>query len=137
MPCKYIITKSTTLFCMQSLELALFATSVLMTHAVEIVEVRAQIVLAAYGVRVPLPVWRPLPMLYWPCWKEETQSPLSVWPSGLSGLGVAMEDTGLLRCGDKQTSLRHAGHHLIIPPLIGHCCSSPSLGRVCRGYLHC
>jgi len=108
MPCKYIITKSTTLFCMQSLEPALFAMSVLMTHAVEIVEVRAQIVLAAHGVRVLLPVWRPLPMLYWPCWKEETQSPLSVWPSGLSELGVAMEDTGLLRWRDKQASLRHA-----------------------------
>ena len=85
---------------MQSLELALFATSVLMTHAVEIVEVRAQIVLAAHGVRVPLPVWRPLPMLYWPCWKEKTQSSLPVWPSGLSGLGVAVEDTGPLRWVD-------------------------------------
>jgi len=85
---------------MQSLEPALCAMSVLMTHAVEIAEVKVQIALAAHGVRVLLPVWNPLPMLYWPCWKEETQSSLSVWPSGLSGLGVAVEDTGPLRWVD-------------------------------------
>ena len=118
---------------MQSLEPALFAMSVLMTHAVETVEVRVRTALAAHGVRVLLLVWRPLPMLYWPCWKEGTQSPPSVWPSGLLELGVAVEDTGPLRWANKQASL---GHNLIIPFLIGHCHSSTSLSKVCRGYLH-
>ena len=51
---------------MQSLEPAFSATSVLITHAVEIVEIRVQIALAAHEMRVQLPVWRPLAMPYWP-----------------------------------------------------------------------
>ena len=47
-------------------EPAFFATSVLITHAVEILEVRVQIALAAHEVRAQLPVWRPLAMPYWP-----------------------------------------------------------------------
>ena len=50
----------------QSPEPAFSATSVLITHAVGIVEVRVQIALAAHEVRVQLPAWRPLAMLYWP-----------------------------------------------------------------------
>ena len=50
----------------QFLEPAFFVTSVLMTHVVEILEVRVQIALVAREVRDQLPVWRPLAMPYWP-----------------------------------------------------------------------
>ena len=53
-------------YILQSPEPAFFATSVLITHVVGILEVRIQIALAAHEVRAQLPVWRPLAMPYWP-----------------------------------------------------------------------
>ena len=53
-------------YILQSPEPAFFATSVLVTNVVEILEVRVQIALAAHKVRAQLPVWRPLAMPYWP-----------------------------------------------------------------------
>ena len=53
-------------YILQSPEPAFFATSVLVTNVVEILEVRVQIALAVHEVRAQLPVWRPLAMPYWP-----------------------------------------------------------------------